>query len=704
MLNTSVAAGLLLCFTLANAPFAGAQSSATLYSQNDGSWNAVNLWNTAPDGSGSFVQTPDDPSVSVVVQTGHDITLPVSGYSVYDLTIQAGATLRVGAGSLRYLQVYGNQALIHGAIGGGTDGLGLDFNGPATTLTGSGSVQLSRLRKNCSDAASAEVTDLIVACNVALSWSSSASLLCDGNFTNSTPCSFNLTLNGGYTITAAGDVSIDGINGLSNNTWQEGTFTIHGTLDVADDLFVNTQNPAGADIIYHIGSGGKIVVRSQMLGNGGAGGGAMANLIIENNGVLELRGGGSACSNISASRNAFTFDPGAVVWYNNSAAQTIEPLLPYDVLRAGGGGLKSLAGETTVAGQLWLDGSSIQLNDYNLQLGSATLTGANTSNYLKTNSIGALWRDVGSTSTIFPVGAGSYNPATLENIGAADGFGVRVFDGVFSDGESGYDITAGVVNRSWAIHEATPFDSEIKLTLQWQSSHERPGFNRNACYVSSYESSGWTAGTAGTASGANPYTRARTGLTQFYVFAVGSGTALPVEWLFFNANQEGETVVLKWRTASESNNDYFAVERGSEDVQFQKIGRVPGRGDQTTPQDYEFTDVNPLNGVQYYRLRQTDFDGSYNYSPIVALPFDSVEPLVAYPSPANSLVTLEMPAIPEYDANWQLCDANGAVVLSGTWPAGQSWLELDVGLLLPGVYFFGIWVGRVFVQKVVVVE
>lgn len=704
MLNSSVAAGLLLCFTLAFAPFAGAQSSATLYSQSDGPWNGLNRWNTAPDGSGAFVQTPDNPTVSIVVQTGHDITLSVSGYSVYDLTVQAGASLRVGAGSLRYLQVYGNQALVNGAMGGSTDGMGLDFNGPATILTGSGSVQLSRLRKNCSDAASAEVTDLTVACNVALSWSSSASLLCDGNFTNSSPCTFNLTLNGGYTITAAGDVSIDGINGLSNNTWQNGAFTIHGTLDVADDLFFNTQNPAGGDITYHIGSGGKILVRSQVLGNGGAGGGAMANLIIENNGVLELRGGGNTCNNISASRNACTFDPGAVVWYNNSAAQTIEPLLPYDVLRAGGGGLKSLAGETTVAGQLWLDGSSIQLNDYNLWLGSASLTGAGASNYLKTNSIGALWRDVGSAPTLFPVGAGSYNPAILENIGSADGFGVRVFDGVFSAGESGYDILAGVVNRSWAIQEATPFDSEIKLTLQWQSSHERPGFNRNACYVSSYESSGWSAGTPGPATGADPYTRARLGFNQFYVFAVGSGTALPVEWVSFDAKQVGETAVLEWRTASESNNDYFAVERGTEDVQFQEIGRVPGRGNQTTPQDYEFTDLNPLQGVQYYRLRQTDFDGSYNYSPIVALPFESIGPLFAYPSPANSLVTLALDEIPEYDAPWQWCDAGGVVVWSGIWPAGQAWLELEVGLLSPGVYFLGVWVERVFVQKMVVVE
>jgi hypothetical protein len=280
---------------------------------------------------------------------------------------------------------------------------------------------------------------------------------------------------------------------------------------------------------------------------------------------------------------------------------------------------------------------------------------------------------------------------------------VRVFDAVLSDGESGYDITAGVVNRSWVIQEATPYDSEIKLTVQWQSTHERPGFNRNACYVSSYENSGWSAGTPGPAPGANPYTRARTGLTQFYVFAVGSGTALPVEWVSFNAVQERETAVLQWRTASESNNDYFAVERASEDVQFQEIGRVPGRGNQTTPQDYVFTDVSPLKGVNYYRLRQTDFDGSYNYSPIVALPFGDAAPLLAYPSPASSQVTLELSDTPEYDLAWQLCDAGGAVVLSGVWPEGQSWLELDVGSLAPGVYVFGVWVGRVFLQRMVVV-
>ncbi len=685
MPHVTLPAGLALCLLLTAFPI---RAQTTLYSQANGAWNAVNLWNTAPDGSGAFVQTPDNPNLNIVVQSGHTVTLNASGYSMHNLTVQTGASLRVGAGTLRYLQVYGTEASIFGALGGAGDGLGLDVNGPACTLAGNGSIQLTRLRKNCNDAASADVTDLTVACNVVLSWSSSASLLCDGNPSNSMPCTFNLTLNPGYTITAAGDVSIDGINGLSNNTWQDGTFTIHGTLDVADDLYLNTQNPSGGDVTYHIGTGGKIVVRSQVLGNAGAGGAALANLVIDAGGTLELRGSNTVCVNLSTARNTFTLDPASTVWYNSGSAQTVEPLLPYGILRAGGGGLKNLDGETAVVTQLWLDGSTVQLLDHNLLLGGATLTGATASTYVRTNGIGALWRDVGATAVVFPVGNSAYNQAVLENIGSPDGFGVRVFDEVLSDGESGYTYAAGVVNRSWVVQEAAPYDSEVKLTLQWRQTHELPGFNRNACYVSSYENSGWSGGLPGPAAGANPYMRARSGQVLFYVFAVGSGTALPVELVSFTGEKQGENVVLRWRTGSETNNAYFAVERSVSGVNFQEIGRVAGQGTSTTARDYTFADSRPPEGLVYYRLRQTDGDGSYTYSPVIAVDAGPGPPVTGFPSPARNRVTFVLQEEAVSDGVWEVSDMQGAVVASGVWNEGGRQLPLDVEGLPPGWYVF----------------
>jgi hypothetical protein len=94
----------------------------------------------------------------------------------------------------------------------------------------------------------------------------------------------------------------------------------------------------------------------------------------------------------------------------------------------------------------------------------------------------------------------------------------------------------------------------------------------------------------------------------------GSVTVLPVSWLFFQAAQAGKNVKLTWATASELNNDYFTVERSIGKGEFISLGTVSGAGTSTVINYYRFTDENPAAGENFYRIRQTDFNGSYSYS------------------------------------------------------------------------------------------
>jgi len=119
---------------------------------------------------------------------------------------------------------------------------------------------------------------------------------------------------------------------------------------------------------------------------------------------------------------------------------------------------------------------------------------------------------------------------------------------------------------------------------------------------------------------------------------------LPVELIDFTGRlQENMTVGLSWKTASETNNDYFNVRRSSDAVEWESIGKVNGNGNTKTVMNYNFTDSDPLSGTSYYMLSQIDFDKTVHNSPIVVIKSDSTtlkinDKVYVYPNPAKNEV------------------------------------------------------------------
>ncbi len=93
---------------------------------------------------------------------------------------------------------------------------------------------------------------------------------------------------------------------------------------------------------------------------------------------------------------------------------------------------------------------------------------------------------------------------------------------------------------------------------------------------------------------------------------ITGAVALPVSFSSFYAYNNK----LSFSTASETNNDYFTIERSGDGRTFDAIGEIKGAGNSTEEKHYEFTDENPIQGINYYRIKQTDFDGQYSYSEI----------------------------------------------------------------------------------------
>ena len=124
-----------------------------------------------------------------------------------------------------------------------------------------------------------------------------------------------------------------------------------------------------------------------------------------------------------------------------------------------------------------------------------------------------------------------------------------------------------------------------------------------------------------------------------FTACTGSFTLLPVELLYFTAVPEGEHVALHWATATELNNAGFQVERSGDGERFETIIRTPGMGTTQQVTEYKEVDHDPLPGLSYYRLRQTDLDGTETWSNTVAVQWEQELP-VAYPNPVHDVVTI----------------------------------------------------------------
>lgn len=136
-------------------------------------------------------------------------------------------------------------------------------------------------------------------------------------------------------------------------------------------------------------------------------------------------------------------------------------------------------------------------------------------------------------------------------------------------------------------------------------------------------------------------------------------SALPVEWLLFEAAAREGGVELHWQTATETNNDHFVVERSLDGRTFQAIATVPGQGNSSAAQAYQFRDrdLPPTAQTLYYRLRQVDFDGAYGFSPI----------RTAHPHPESGRLI---------KASYQTREGSIAVVLSRASSVEVTHLEL----------------------------
>lgn len=160
---------------------------------------------------------------------------------------------------------------------------------------------------------------------------------------------------------------------------------------------------------------------------------------------------------------------------------------------------------------------------------------------------------------------------------------------------------------------------------------------------------------------------------------------LPAEWLQFNADfSPSGAVNLDWATSTETNNDYFTIERSADGDAWEAIGEMDAVGNSQTIQSYVFTDPAPLPGSNQYRIRQTSLDGSGTYSETRNILTPGSASIRISPNPAKDFVQVE--GLDAAQATVMLCNHLGqAVQVPVTRSADR--IVLNTSSLPQGVYF-----------------
>lgn len=501
---------------------------------------------------------------------------------------------------------------------------------------------------------------------------------------SSTMNASNLFIENGRSLSLATGTVLNIVNNLEIQAGA--TFTItDGALNISNDC----SNFSIFDL-----SGGIITVANDFYNKNGAtfnfsNGTLKIGSDFNEGGILNMTGGTLEFNGTTADNQKIT----GINTYHN-----------ININNTGGGYIWFFNDGQTISNTLTLTAGNLDIQTKYIAIASGgNISGGSSASYVKTSSTGAIKKEVSNNDVIFPIGNTSYNPIILNNAGTTDNFSVRVVDQITENGTSGgIAITSNVVNKMWLVEEETAGGSDVTMTLQWNNSDELSNFDRTNCFISHYTGGNWTAKSAtASATGSNPYNISVTGITSFSSFAVGDDqSVLPVELVFFKANIENNLVKLTWQTASEQNNEGFEIERSINGFDFEKIGFIQGSGTVTTPSGYTFIDYTFFDETNYYRLKIIDFDGNYEYSPLISVktPYKDKE-VAVYPNPAHHELNLVVLNSADEKVAYSIYNQMGQCVKSQKLLNDNSIQQLNIEQLSSGMYFIKVNLkGKVYVK------
>lgn len=395
----------------------GTPATPTVYYSVGSGALTGSIWSTSPTGTGSTISSFTS-NINLDIQSGNTVTVPLNNINIGSITVESGGQLWVGSSTSEYFNLFGD-IICNGTLGdvNAGDGLSLNIEDGNHTISGTGTINLSRIRKSDQNSASGTAT-LNINSNMTLSFAGASGAAIYSNRSGST--TFNVNIGSGVTVTLTGVNGSVGMDGASNNALtaysspssqdRGGTITVDGTLVVPGRLYLGTNNTS-IPVGLVINAGGEVQAGYVELG-GSSNGSAGTNLTIY--GTLKITSSSGITGetgNVFANNNSLvntTITNSGTIEIAGTGTQNL-PLTTYENLTVSNSSGLSLSGSTTVNGALDLNSGPLSIGANTLTInggltGSNTLTGSSSSNL----SIG------GSGNVTLP--AFTSGSATLNNL------------------------------------------------------------------------------------------------------------------------------------------------------------------------------------------------------------------------------------------------------------------------------------------------
>jgi len=409
--------------------------------------------------------------------------------------------------------------------------------------------------------------------------------------------------------------------------------------------------------------------------------------------------------------NDGTFDAinGGKVTMNGTSAQTIGGTTTatfYDLVINNSSDV-TLNKADSVSNSLALTSGDIKTTSTNILtlLSAATVSGGSNSSH-----VDGPMQKVSTASTLFqfPTGEeGFYKPVGVtpstanKHLFKAQAWNDSPTEGGYSENS----ITSGEMNNVssleyWDVDRITTgtYNSDAAtVRLYWGDSSEVDAVTSDLV-VAHWNGTKWDSLGQTAIDGTNKWVEV-SGVNSFSPFTLGSKSSgnnpLPVELLYFKAEPKGTQVKLSWETASELNNDYFTVEHSRDAVNFEPVITISGSGYSNNNIEYNTFDESPFTGTSYYRLKQTDYDGQFEYSDIEPVQFelsDQFKLIGICPNPVSDHANIRISSTKSDKIKILLYDSKGDRVFKQTFNVieGMNKINLDLLTLNAGYYYLAL--------------
>jgi autotransporter-associated beta strand protein len=464
--------------------------------------------------------------------------------------------------------------------------------------------------------------------------------------------------NGGINILAASTVTIE--TGKLIKVYGTKTLTVNGTIAGAGGLAI--QN-GGATVLLQGASAntytGPTTIASGLLKLNRAGGTTIpaSSDVTVTGGTLQISSN-QTLANLTINGGSVIVDDGVILSVTGTLALT------NGNITLGTNGNGNVVAAATTGGS---STSHVVINP----TGTGGLTLVHTSTSLKTYQVGP--------------SASLYDPVTITPSAAPCSFKARVSSTINPSYTLSPRQTGVVTPRQWDV---TLLSGAPTVTLTLQSSTLANAPSGATGLIGHWNNTSWDDVPASYAGGV--WTAMN--VSAFSPFIVSqAGLPLSVELQNISVQAKGNTSLVSWQTASEKDNAVFQIERAANATDFSPIGEVKGAGNSAAAKNYTFTDVAPLSGVNYYRLKAVDYNGAATLSKVVSVNFSGKNDgkIAVYPNPTHDVLRVDVTVTDAATTLVQISDLMGRVVLSQSVSVnkGANLLPFNVASLPSGAYF-----------------